>query len=336
MSHTLSLPACLLLPSGRGATFLMIIFKKCQASAHLQIIVSNLHTRSRRPQLPIWKMEHSINKINGLGQLTATVAAADPQAQCARTTEEVCQSGNLFRSWRWRSRMCVHARTQTRRQSLLGNRPSGSPCTVLAWPLSPQWRRGEARCSRRPPVLKDHRQKEGLCLQAVGGRLKASLLELDDIVREPLLEGGGWGPFRSSHLVLRGPAILGQWSRPARRGQRYLGTQEVLAPSQLQKQLSWQLATRSCPPLSPLLSLTHESPRLTHTLSGHRPSITAMPSRAVAGGSSFLSARLRKQGAGDGCCSGINIMRCAHLLQLVNGLAMWGMLLGPSVLGLMI
>lgn len=96
MHHTLSVPASLLLPSGRVARFLMIIFKKCQASARLQIIASNLHTRSRRPQLCIWKLEHIVNKINGLGQLTATVATADPRAQCARTTEEVCQSGNLF------------------------------------------------------------------------------------------------------------------------------------------------------------------------------------------------------------------------------------------------
>lgn len=93
--HTLSVLASLL-PSGRVVRFLMIIFKKCQASAHLQIIMSNLHTRSRRLQLLIWKLEHIVNKINGLGQLIATVAATDPQAQYAFTTEEVCQSGNLF------------------------------------------------------------------------------------------------------------------------------------------------------------------------------------------------------------------------------------------------
>lgn len=29
------------------------------------------------------------------------------------------------------------------------------------------------------------------------------------------------------------------------------------------------------------------------------------------------------------------MMGCAHLLQLVNGLAVWGRLLWPSVLGLM-
>lgn len=34
------------------------------------------------------------------------------------------------------------------------------------------------------------------------------------------------------------------------------------------------------------------------------------------------------------CCRGINMMGCAHLLQLVNGLAVWGRLLWPSVLGL--
>lgn len=76
--HTLSVPAFLLLPSGRVTRFLMIIFKKCQASAHLQIIVSNLHTTFRRPQLHIWKLEHSVNKINGLAQLTVTVAMTDP------------------------------------------------------------------------------------------------------------------------------------------------------------------------------------------------------------------------------------------------------------------
>lgn len=76
--YTLLAPAFLILPSGRVTRFLMIIFKKCQASAHLQIIVSNLHTRFRRPQLHIWKLEHSVNKINRLAQLTVTVARTDP------------------------------------------------------------------------------------------------------------------------------------------------------------------------------------------------------------------------------------------------------------------
>lgn len=76
------------------AMFLMIIFTKCQASAHLQIIVPHLHTRSRRPWLRIWKMECGINKINGLGQLVATATKANPQALCSRSMDEVCQSGD--------------------------------------------------------------------------------------------------------------------------------------------------------------------------------------------------------------------------------------------------
>lgn len=56
--------------------------KRCQASTHLQTIMSNLHSRSRRPLLCIWNVESSINMINGLGQLTASVATADPQALC--------------------------------------------------------------------------------------------------------------------------------------------------------------------------------------------------------------------------------------------------------------
>jgi hypothetical protein len=78
ISHASSFPPPT--PCQSGNIFLMVIFKKCLASAHLQIILSNLHNRSRRPQLHIRKMEYGINMINGLGQLTATVATVDPQA----------------------------------------------------------------------------------------------------------------------------------------------------------------------------------------------------------------------------------------------------------------
>lgn len=75
--------------------------------------------------------------------------------------------------------------------------------------------------SERPPALKDHRQKEGLCPQTVGGQLKAGLLELADLVREQLLEGGGWGPFRPSYLCLSSQA-LPSWGSGL--GQRGLGS----------------------------------------------------------------------------------------------------------------
>lgn len=148
---------------------------------------------------------------------------------------------------------------------------------------SPEEVRGS---SGTPPALKDHRQKEGLCLPTVGGHLRASLLELADLVRKHFVQRRGLGFLQafSPVPVLRGPATL--------------GSQGVLVPSRLEKQLSWQLATCSRPPASPLFGLTHESPRLTLTSSGHGLSITAMPSRPVAGASSFLSAQLRKPGTG--------------------------------------
>lgn len=118
-------------------------------------------------------------------------------------------------------------------------------------------------------------------------------------------QAGGLGAFQASPsvLVLGGPTIPGQSSRASRAEQQYLGTQEVSDHAQLGRQLCWQLATRSCPPLSPLIALPHESPWLTPTLSGHGSSIMAVPSRAVAGGLSFLSVQLRKRGTGKGAVS---------------------------------
>lgn len=94
--HRLSVPASLLLPSGRVAVFLMIIFKSVRPLLICKSLCLICIPDPGGPPLRIWKMEHGINKINGLGQLTATVAAADPQGLCAPTIEEACQSGHLF------------------------------------------------------------------------------------------------------------------------------------------------------------------------------------------------------------------------------------------------
>lgn len=65
-----------------------------------------------------------------------------------------------------------------------------------------------------------------------------------------LLQGGGFRTCACSQGPCHPP---GPWG--------------VLGPSQLEKQLPWELATPSCscPPASPLFGLVHESPRLTHT-----------------------------------------------------------------------
>lgn len=92
----LSVPASLLLPRGRVAVFLMIIFKSVRPLLICKSLCLICIPDLGGPPLRIWKMEHGTNKINGLGQLTATEATADPRAPRAPATQEVCQSGNLF------------------------------------------------------------------------------------------------------------------------------------------------------------------------------------------------------------------------------------------------
>lgn len=135
------------------------------------------------------------------------------------------------------------------------------------------------------PALKDHRQKEGLCLPTVGGHLRASLLELADSKKTFCSKAGAGVP--AGLLTCACP------QRPCHPG--VTGSLGSFS----EKQLSWQLATCSRPPASPLFGLTHESLWLTLTSSGHGLSITAMPSRPVAGALSFLSAQLRKPGTGS-------------------------------------
>lgn len=150
---------------------------------------------------------------------------------------------------------------------------------------------------RRGSALKDHRQKEGLCLQTVGGQLKARLLELADLVRKQWLGGGGWG------------GLLGFLTCACPQRSCHSGATGSCGCFSAGDTVAWQLALPHTP--APLFSLTHESPWQTHTPSRHGPSITATPSRAGAGSSSVLSAQLRKQARGEGgpgCGRGIIVM----------------------------
>lgn len=130
------------------------------------------------PRLRIWKMEHSINKINGLGQLTATGATADPGAQRARTTEEVCPSGNLLPFCKRKSRMRTltdspdNSRWEIGHQTVPARGWRGLPA-----PSGGQGKLGVTTC---PPGPSFFFQKGGLCPKIAGGQLKASVLELAD------------------------------------------------------------------------------------------------------------------------------------------------------------
>lgn len=244
-------------------------------------------------------MEHSINKINGLGQLTATGATADPGAQRARTTEEVCPSGNLLPFCKRKSRMRTltdspdNSRWEIGHQTVPARGWRGLPA-----PSGAQGKLGVTTC---PPGPSFFFQKRGLCPKIAGGQLKASVLELAD-----WKEAAGDLSSLLTCLSSEARPSWEPWSRQARLGDTgqlssFSAGEKKSTPHHL------RLPACSCPATSqPFLdvtpldththTLTHtQSPRPPHTLSGYRPSITAMPARAVAGGSSFGLAHIRKR-----------------------------------------
>ena len=84
---------------------------------------------------------------------------------------------------------------------------SDSPCTLLAGPASPLWRRREAWGDhlRTATTVQDYRQEEGLCLQIAGSPLKASLPELADLAREQSCWKEGVGdPSGLLHVLVLG------------------------------------------------------------------------------------------------------------------------------------